>query len=99
MPEVELLQLHRMNIDGKVYERGVRYPVDVPSAVGFASNARFRVHGLDMDAVALARAKAAQSDRKPAGEPAAAPSRRPPIFSTSTTTRTSIGSASRALPR
>jgi hypothetical protein len=68
MPEVELLQLHRMNIDGKVFERGARYAVDVPTAVEFASNPRFRVHGLDMNAIALARAQAAQSDRKPAGE-------------------------------
>jgi hypothetical protein len=47
MPEVELVGLHRLNVGGKVYERGVKTPVDFDTAFSLQNNPRFKVTGLD----------------------------------------------------
>lgn len=47
MPEVELVGLHRLNVGGKVYEKGVKTPVDFAVAFALQNNPRFKVTGLD----------------------------------------------------
>ena len=57
MPEVELIQPSRLNLDGKVYKRGERVPVDFDVAYELARNPRFKVHGLDTRAALEHREK------------------------------------------
>jgi hypothetical protein len=47
MPEVELIGLHRLNYGGRVYEKGVKTPVDFDVAFALQNNPRFKVTGLD----------------------------------------------------
>ena len=47
MPEVELLGLNRLNIEGVVYHKGVKTPVDFDTAFSLKKNKRFKVTGLD----------------------------------------------------
>jgi hypothetical protein len=47
MPEAELIGLNRLNVGGKVFEKGVKTPIDMPTALALAGNPRFKVTGLD----------------------------------------------------
>jgi hypothetical protein len=47
MPEVELIGLHRLNFGGKVFEKGVKTPVEFDVAFSLQNNPRFKVYGLD----------------------------------------------------
>ena len=57
VPEVELIQPARLNIDGVIYKRGERVPVEFDVAYQLAANPRFKVHGLDTRAAVEHREK------------------------------------------
>ena len=57
VPEVELIQPARLNIDGVIYKRGERVPVEFDVAYQLAADPRFKVHGLDTRAAVEHREK------------------------------------------
>ena len=95
MPEVELVGLHRLNVGGKVYEKGVKTPVDFAVAFALQNNPRFKVTGLDTREALDYH----ETQHRPPARTCSTPSTTPLIGSTSTTTRASIAPASRRSTR
>lgn len=65
MPTMTLQGLNRLNIGGRIFERGVEVPVDLKTALKHEDNPRFKVRGLvgaDPDQIRTAREAIARED-------------------------------------
>jgi hypothetical protein len=68
MPQIQLKTLNRLNVDGKLYYKGVPIEVDVQTALNMLENERFKVTGLNSRDLQMHQFGSVVENRRPDGD-------------------------------